>query len=268
MSATSYYVVLVLLIALILLARAVHPGKDKQGDSFSGKLVSGAEPAQLSIATFNIQTGKSLAGKRDINNAAEALRGVDLAAVQEVYAAGWMNKLGWGKSQSQSLANVGGFSHLFAATRYRWGREQRGNTTLSKRPVTAWRIQMLPDKSRKSPRNMTITEVLWQGAPVILINTHLHTGRGRTEQLETVLTEFMRHPRVILAGDFNTKADQPPLAQILDDPSVTDAIDAAGLHAAGSDRIDWILTRGFQVVGGREMPEGLSDHPYYEVSLQ
>ena len=78
---------LVLLVVLVL-ARSVHPAKNKSGVGFNGFAKQVESPPELRVATFNIQTGKSLQGKRDIEVSAAALQSVHLAAVQEVYGAG------------------------------------------------------------------------------------------------------------------------------------------------------------------------------------
>lgn len=263
----SLLLTVTIFILAIIVARSVYPAKNKRGIEFNDSRPSSSIRPSIEVATYNIQTGKNLQGDRDIRRAAELLANVDIAGVQEVYGAGWLNKFGIGKSQTVHLADAGNFSHLFAATRWRWFREQRGNATLAKLPVEKWEIVMLPDQSRKSPRNMTITHVSWQGEVVIFINTHLHTGRGRTQQLETVIREFKRHPKAILVGDFNTKSQDPILQPLLNDPEVTDAIAAAGLTAEGDQRIDWILTKGFLVKEGRQVLKGVSDHPFFAVTL-
>lgn len=254
---------------LAYLARRVKPALDRQGTQLHGELTFAEHQSNtLRVATFNIQTGKDLDGRRDIRRAANALADIDMAGVQEVYAAGWLNKLGIGLSQTQALAGTGKFNHLFAATRYRWFREQRGNAVLSRLPIKQWQVQMLPDQSRKSPRNMTIVEFEWQQTDIVLINTHLHTGRGREQQLETVLAEFNKHPRAILTGDFNTTKSDAILDNALRDISIVDAIKHAGLNEEGDNRIDWILTRGLDVIEGKELAKGISDHPYFEVTLK
>lgn len=273
MSNIAVVLLIILAAALFIAARQVHPGKNQQGTEFQGTglnrhQVGLAQTDLLEVATFNVQTGKSEQGKRDIERSAVVLSDVHLAGVQEVYAAGWLRKLGFGKSQTEHLADRGGFNHLFAATRFRWFREQRGNAVLSKLPITSWQVLMLPDQSRKSPRNMTVIEFSWQGRNVVFINTHLHTGRGRSAQLERVLQEFSRHPIVILVGDFNTNSSDVQLAAFLTENPTADAINRAELSLGDSDRIDWILTKGFEVLGGRELPRGVSDHPFYAVSLK
>jgi len=254
-------------LAIFVIARMVHPGKDQFGTQLHGPKIAVFDKDILRVASFNVQTGKSLEGQRDIQRAADVLENSDIAGVQEVYGMGWLAKFGFGQSQSEALAGGSGFQYLFAATRYRWFREQRGNLLLSKLPIREWRIKMLPDQSRKSPRNMTIAEFEWQGQTIVIINTHLHTGRGREQQLNAVIKEFAKYPIAILLGDFNTKRESELIQALIADPQITDAIDTAGLDHENAHRIDWIFTKGFKVLNGSMLEKGVSDHPYYQVEL-
>ncbi len=255
-------------VAALAWARKAVPAGDKSGKALLDAHQAVHEPNTLTVATYNIQTGKSEVGKRNILASAEVLKDVDLAGVQEVYAPSLLNLLGLGVQQTEAIAKHGSFAWLFCATRRRWLREHRGNAILSKLPITQWRTEMLPDQSGKSFRNMTIVDVQWQGQTFCFINTHLHTRHGRAEQLKVVLREFAKHPRAILLGDFNSKADMPELANALKDVDVIDAIEMAGLDLNNRDRIDWILTKGFQVEHGKLLEKGVSDHPYYQVALR
>jgi endonuclease/exonuclease/phosphatase family metal-dependent hydrolase len=114
---------------------------------------------------------------------------------------------------------------------------------------------------------MTVAKIHWQGESFYFINTHLHTRGGRETQLEVVLQEFAKYPRAILLGDFNSRAATPLLANALKDVEITDAVAAAGLDMDNPERIDWILTKGFTVEGGKMLEKGVSDHPYYQVQL-
>ena len=257
---------IVLLLALFAYARQVRPAVDQQGQVIHDPAVWPSEPLQLKVATFNIQGGKNLVGKRDITMSAEAVANADIVGLQEVHATGWLNKLGFGESQIEVLARVGQFGYLFAATRRRWFREYRGNAILTKVPVSSWKSRMLPDQTGKKYRNLMIAEISWQGKSVTLLNTHLHTGKGRRQQLNLVLDEFSKHPHAILLGDFNSRADSALLQQAFAH-GATDAVAAAGFDADDQTRIDWILTRGFNVAEGHMLEAGISDHPYYEVSL-
>ncbi len=255
---------------VLVWARKSSPAGDKSGTSLNGpvlKEIDGTDADILSVATFNIQTGKSNEGKRDINASAEVLRPVDLAGVQEVYAPSLLNLFGIGIPQSQAIAKPGNFSWLFCATRRRWLKEHRGNAVLTKLPILNWRIEMLPDYSGKSFRNMTVAKVEWQGKSFHFINTHLHTKKGREEQLDVVLHEFAKYPRAILLGDFNSRSNTPALERALRDIEISDAIAAAGLDLHNDNRIDWILTKGFKIESGEMLEKGVSDHPFYSVRL-
>ena len=261
--------VLIALVALAI-ARKVKPATDQHGSTITAPTNWPNEPAQLTVATFNIQTGKDNHGKRDITRAADVIKSADIVGIQEAYAAGWLNRIGLGTPQTEALAQTGDFGYLFAATRYRWFRENRGNALLSKIPIKQWRVVMLPDQSGNSFRNMVIAKFFWQETEITLINTHLHTTRGREQQLATVLEEFAKHPRAILLGDFNSPRDTPLLAEFLqqNESLVADAVGLAGIESNDPKRIDWILTKGFEIVDGRSLEKGVSDHPYYEVVLQ
>ncbi len=269
------WLVIAILIAVLSLARRSVPADADSGIGFADEYASewqeephsvGDSP-RLTVASFNIQTGKSEHGQRDIQRAAKTLVGADIAGIQEVYASSWLNRLGLGQSQTAALAAHGGFYYGFHPTRKRWFRDHRGNALLSKLPVQAWRTTMLPDWSGKSFRNFTTAELEWQGEPLVVINTHLHTGTGRDEQLKAVSAAFAKYPRVILMGDFNTTRSSTTLRALLAQDGVEDAVGALQLDPMEESRIDWIITKGFKAVGGRFLPRGVSDHPYYEVQL-
>ena len=254
-------VVFIAIAGLFLIARNVRPARNQSGGAISAEKSTTAEPVRLCVASFNIQTGKSLEGKRGISRSAAVLAQATLAGVQEVYAATWLNRLGVGHSQSQALSAGSGARVLFCATRRRWFREHRGNALLSKLAVQSWRTEMLPDQSDKSYRNMTIAEVSWQDQSFHFINTHLHTRGGRERQLQTVLEEFAEHPRAILVGDFNTTSNDPILAATLGQADVCDAIAELGLDANEPRRIDWILTKGFKAVSGQMLEKASPTTP-------
>lgn len=266
-------IVISLVAAIIAIARRSKPANNKIGSSLVSSPEQAIEPEVLKVATYNIQTGKSLDGKRKLLASAQVISEADLVGVQEVYAAGFdsFSGLDFNKGllagQTECLASHGKFGWLFSATRRRWFREHRGNAILSKLPVSDWRIEMLPDTSGKSFRNMTIAKIHWKNQTFTFINTHLHTRSGREDQLKLVLQEFAKHPTAILVGDFNSRANTTALANAIKDIEITDAISAASLDLDNSDRIDWILTKGFKIEAGEMLEKGISDHPYYQISL-
>lgn len=258
-------IVLLIVVAIVVIARKAKPAGEKSGHGFEGQLDTSYQPEYLKVASYNIQTGKSEQGKRDLMASAEVISKADLVGVQEVYGIGFDGL--FTPNQAERLAEHGKFSWLFSATRMRWFREHRGNAILSKLAVSDWRVEMLPDTSGKSFRNMTIAEVNWQGKQFHFINTHLHTRGGREGQLEIVLQEFAKYPTAILLGDFNSRADTSALSNALKNIEIVDAVAMAGLDNENPDRIDWILTKGFTVEGGEMLDKGVSDHPYYQVTL-
>ena len=261
-----HLIIVIVVIVLLLLARKSKPADNKIGNGLV-TLPTHTEPQTLTVATFNIQTGKNLNGKRDLLGSAAVMAQADLVGVQEVYAPSLSNIVGLGLSQTEVIAKYGQFGHLFCATRRRWLREHRGNAILSKMPISNWRVKMLTDESGKSFRNMTIAKVHWQGRSFHLINTHLHTRGGRETQLLEVLREFAKYPTAILLGDFNSRLSTPALEQALKNVDISDAISLAGLDLENPERIDWILTKGFTVQSGKMLEKGVSDHPYYQVRL-
>lgn len=254
---------------VFLLLRKSKPAEAKEGSGLvDNELVLKNQPKDvITVATFNIQTGKSLTGKRDIARSANTVKDADLVGVQEVYAPTLLNRIGFGICQTHYLAKIGKFAWLLSATKKRWLIEHRGNGLLSKLPISDWRVEILPDQSKKSFRNMTVADVNWQGTPFTFINTHLHTRGGRSEQLTVVLNEFKKHPRVILVGDFNSRPSSQQLTQLLLDPTIVDTIGQTQIDTDEANRVDWILTKGFNVEEGRMVEKGVSDHPYYQVKL-
>ena len=128
---------------------------------------------------------------------------------------------------------------------------------------------MLPDDTGKQFRNLTTAIIDFNGVEVAIMVTHLHTKKGKEKQLATVLEKSKQFETAILMGDFNTPVSNPLIKTFLNE---TDFIDATALIETPSvfdksSRIDWILSKGFIVEEGLFEPIGVSDHPYYQVTL-
>jgi len=263
------FIFFVSLLALIAVARRSGPAKNKQGTQFNHRGLNQdcKQEATFAVGTFNIQGGKDVSRNPNIMDSAQAIKDADLVGIQEVFAPDYLNKLGLGKSQTQILAESGNFDWLFCATCTRWFREFRGNAVVSKLPVKNWRIEMLCNESGISCRNMVIVELTWQGVPFHFINTHLHTRDSKQTQLDKVLEEFDKYPRVILLGDFNSRPHETHIKKMLQKTQLCNAINVIRLDADEKNRVDWVLTKGFNVHHGKMVERGISDHPYYQVSL-
>ena len=258
-------ILIIFLISFYFIAYKARSASNQQGDKINppktGFVVH--QSNEIVIGTYNVQTGKNSQGKRDISRSAKLIENADIVGVQEVYAATWLG----GKNQAQQLAEHGSFGWLFAATRRRWLREHRGNALLSKFPVKRWSIEMLPDQTGKQFRNLATAFIDFNGQEIAILITHLHTKQGRTEQLQIVLDKFQQYDTAILLGDFNTNSENSLLKAILSESKHLDAFAVAMPEIDLKHRIDWILTKGFNIEGGSYEPIGISDHPYYQVRL-
>ena len=263
-----YALLLTVLLLFVYVARKPRPVKNRQGTLLNNsyELVTEVQ-SELVVATYNVQTGKNLEGQRNINRAAQMIKEVDLIGIQEIYAKTWLNKAGLGGCQTQKLSVPGQFSWLFCPTRWRWFRENRGNAILSKIPIQRWQTVALPDKTGISFRNMTIATFTFNGQDCHFINTHLHTGKGQTEQLKAVLTEFDKYDRAILVGDFNISLEHPELKGYFASKGSAPLDVLANIQSDSEPRIDWIITRGWKVVNTTSIEKGISDHPYYQATL-
>jgi len=267
----SIIFLLLFFITLFIIARKPRPVKDKKGTKINNAKLNTPEDtfdkSTLTVATFNIQTGKNTSGKRDISRSAEVIKNADLVGVQEVYTTNHLQAIGIGTSQTKALADAGNFNWLPCASQTRWFREHRGNLILSKLPISDWKIKQLPSRPGKNYRNMTVSKVIWQGKPFHFINTHLQTRHGKEEQLELVLAEFSKYSKAILVGDFNARPNTAKLINLLENPDITDSLGVTNINPDEEDRVDWILTKGFKIHHTKMVARGISDHPYYQATV-
>jgi len=156
---------------------------------------------------------------------------------------------------------------LFAPTRRRWMRDHRGNGLLSKVPLTDWSYTQLPDDTGKQYRNFIRTYVDLNGTQVAIIATHLHTKKGRENQLKVVIDEFLKHDHAVLLGDLNTYQSDPQIKKLIDRADITDVI-ALSAEFDSENRIDWALTKGLKSHPKHFIPIGISDHPFYSISIK
>lgn len=259
------FVVPILVVGFYFIAYKSRPAKNQHGENIRPpKDGFASEPKkELVIGTYNVQTGKSSKGERDISRSANVIKNADIVGIQEVYAATWLGA----KSQAEQLACYSDFGWLFAATRRRWLREHRGNALLSKLPIKRWSVEMLPDNTGKQFRNLITAVTEFDGKEIVILVTHLHTKQGREEQLLTVLEKVNQYDHVILLGDMNTNNENQLIQGFLENELHTDAVQTALPDINSNSRIDWIFTKGFKVNSGVHEPIGISDHPYFQVSL-
>lgn len=254
----------VLVFAVVLMAYVPWPVPPASGSSiYVPSRWHNGRVERLRVATYNIHRGRGVDGRRDLGRIGDVIRGSDVVALQEVGAAVWPRG-----SQVQRLGTQLDMGWLYMPARYRWFHQDRGNGLLSVFPVNHWNRSILPGSARRTPRTLTSARLLVDGRELWLLITHLNTRNGRHAQLDVVLDRFRHYSPAILLGDLNTPRDDPVLSQYLAQEPVIDALgQALGANDPG-DRVDWVLTRGMQVVDGGVEASAASDHPYYWVDLR
>jgi endonuclease/exonuclease/phosphatase family metal-dependent hydrolase len=230
---------------------------------------SGTQPAvktRFRVATYNIHRGKGLDGIRDLNRTANVLRDADLIGLNEIAGPAF-----WGQAdQVAQLAAKLKLGWQFAPNQYRWHKYHFGNGLASRLEVGPWTSEPL-DYDRvqsNSPRNLLTATVMVGEQPITFLATHLDRGKIRPVQLQHVLSEFAAHTPAVLVGDFNTTATDPLLVAFFADSNNVDAIARVRGNADDRGRIDWIITRGLNVLSGGTEPPGVSDHPCYWVDVE
>ena len=216
------------------------------------------------VSTYNIHRGKGTDGVRDLHRTAEVVRASDIVALNEVAGPSLV-----GSDQAKQLGKMLDAGWLFAPNQRRWYTDHFGNGLLSRFEVKRWYTEQLfyDSKKSRSRENLLVAELVLNGRPVTVLATHLDRGPIRKEQLRYVLERFKQYDFGVLLGDLNTPPDDPQLVELFADPNNVNAIKAALGDCDSPHRIDWIITRGFDVLAGSAGPPGVSDHPYFWVDI-
>ena len=227
----------------------------------------------LTVGTYNIRYGKGLKGLENppsLDQLAEVLASppLDVIAMNEVRKQVFSNT-----NQAEQIADMLDQSWLYAMTAERYLAGRAGNALLSRYDIKYFEITPLIHRERhvnghsvsKSPRNVVFAVLDNGQTDIALIVTHLDRGPLRIKQLEQVLSMLHSHEHAILLGDLNTTQDQEQIARLL----ASGAIDAiCAFKVECEPHIDWILTKGFEVLDTGSHPLGLSDHPQYWARLR
>jgi endonuclease/exonuclease/phosphatase family metal-dependent hydrolase len=244
-------------------ARGIAVGR---GSPTRNDALGAPNPSRFRVATYNIHRGKGLDGIRDLKRTAQVLRDADLVGLNEVAGPPL-----WGRAdQAEQLARNLKIGWLFAPNQYRWHRYHFGNGLLSRLEVGRWTSEPLAydEATTNSPRNRLLAEIMAGAQPITVMVTHLDRGRIRPVQLQSVLSEFVAHTPAVLVGDLNTTAADPVFVAFFADSNNVDAIGRSLGTSDDKNRIDWIITRGMNVLSGGMEPAGVSDHPCYWVDVE
>ena len=271
-----FFPILTLLLAALLgtLASQRTPMPIVRGDILNdNQRTTQPSSNRLRVGTYNIHSGKG----HDEGTSPEAIAEVlgnpplDIIGLQEV-----TGHLADDGNQASDLAGMLELGWLYAPTRNKPFSADFGSALLSRFPVQAYEFTPLLHERRtasstdvsRAHRNIISVTLDIQNTPVKVFITHLDRGPLRLEQLQDVINTFKQHPHAILMGDLNSRHDDAPLQTLLAAGEASDAIAATADAEDINKRIDWILTRGFNIIEGGSHPRGVSDHPQFWVELQ
>ena len=256
-------VVLCALIALLWIGyqprlRPPISGEGVQNSHF----LSDPPPSTLKIGVYNIYRGRGTDGIVDLQRTANVLGHADLVSLHEVAGAIPL----WSRDQAAMLADFKRMAYIFSPVKTRFLFDSSGNGLLTRVAIGAWQEQPLP-QTYPTFRRYLLADLKWKGRLIKLISTHIDLHQDRELQLNRVLGEFKKYNPSILIGDLNSRRNDPALRRFIETGEATDAVHTALTDVDEKPGVDWILTRGFKVLGGGYVPVGVSDHPYYWVEL-
>lgn len=248
------------------LRRPIGPSAGSLDVRIVASTVPTDQPARLKLGTYNIHMGKGTDGRRDLSRIAGVLGGLDFIGLNEVLGPGLFEH----DDQAAVLGRELRMTGLFTPTEERWWHARFGNGLLSRLDVTSWQVVPLARTYGKSYRNLLhVRARAANGSPVNIVVTHIDRSddRERHAQLRTAADYFLALAQpAILLGDMNSDASDPEIVRLLAAPDVVDPLGKAkGFQTPR--HIDWIFTRGVDVVDAGITPAGPSDHPHVWAEL-
>lgn len=198
----------------------------------------------LRVLTYNIHHGEGTDGRHDLLRIDRVIRDwdPDLVALQEVDQG---TKRSYGIDQRRAFElSTGMQSHFFRAIDFDGG--EYGQLVLSRLPILASEIAMLPNADGREQRIAGEVVVPWGESKLTFVTTHLdHADEElRQEQSASLVARYRDvDGAVILAGDLNATPERPEV-QCLSE--VWELAEPQGVHATfPSDqprtRIDYVL---------------------------
>ena len=257
---------LILLLFIVLLVYGYLP-RGKPPESGTGikneQFLVKQEPLTLKVGVYNIYRGRGSDGKQNIGRTANVLGQIDLLSLHEV--AGGIPF--WSVNQARQLADMLAMAYLFRPVKTRFLLDASGNGLLTRLPIGRWQDEPLL-QTHATFRRWLMVDLKWKNKIIKVLSTHLDNGQDRAAQLKTVLQLFRQHSPAILLGDLNTRRQDPVIRQFMKETGAVDTVYSVHSGAEVEQGVDWILTRGFNVLSGGVVPQGISDHPYYWVELE
>lgn len=176
---------------------------DRAGPRYAGSHASPAEPSGLRVVTFNVKYGRQAAAAAELLKNDPHLSGADLIALQEM-----------DEVSTELVARALSMNYVyFPAAIHPVAKKNFGNAVLSRWPLEDDVKLVLPHRGRlrKALRIAVGATMRIPGQePIRVYSVHLETpvsisGKGRRDQAAMILADAAQHPRVIVAGDFNSR---------------------------------------------------------------
>jgi endonuclease/exonuclease/phosphatase family metal-dependent hydrolase len=176
---------------------------DPAGPRYAGSHAGLTEPGGLRVVTFNVKYGRQAAAAAELLKNDPHLAGADVIALQEM-----------DEVSTELIARALAMNFVYyPAAIHPVARKNFGNAILSRWPLDDDVKIPLPHRGRwrKSLRIAVGATMRIPGRePVRVYSVHLETpagisGHSRRDQAEAILADAASHPRVIVAGDFNSK---------------------------------------------------------------
>ena len=177
---------------------------DPDGPRYAGSYAGMAAPPGLRVVTFNVKYARRPEAAAALLRYDPRLAGADVVALQEMNA-----------KAVETIARALGLNYVYyPASVHPAAKGDFGNAILSPWPLTDDVKILLPNRGRlrKSLRiAVGATVHPPRGEPLRFYSVHFETpagisGRARREQAAAVIADARTHPRVIVAGDFNSRA--------------------------------------------------------------
>jgi endonuclease/exonuclease/phosphatase family metal-dependent hydrolase len=195
-----------LAVAAIALAAGCAPAinyPDRTGPRYTGSFAGLTEPSGLRVVTFNVKYGRQSAAAAELLKSDPHLAGADVIVLQEM-----------DEASTELMARALAMNYVYyPAALHPVARKNFGNAILSRWPLEDDVKIPLPHRGRwrKSLRIAVGATMRIPGRdPVRVYSVHLETpggisGRSRRDQAEAIVADAAAHPRVIVAGDFNSR---------------------------------------------------------------
>ena len=248
----------------------VWDGADRRAADMTSPLPQSATPtlrptpANLTLGSFNIHSGKGTDGVRDLSRIAKLLADVDVAGLYEVRALAESGR----PNQVAALvdSNEGGW--VFAPTEQQWWSDQFGNGLIYRIPVDSVLRIPLENTRGKAFRNAILATVKLQMTDVRVIAVHIDREKDRQHQLQAIIELFLSlKAPCVLMGDLNTNVEDPLIVSLREHPEVHSPLHESMPDTPPSQGIDWIFTRGLKTISATLINNSASDHPMIRTEL-